>query len=229
MKKQVLLVSRLNDESNVIKKDFLKTNQFYVEQASTSTQAIERISSQKVDLIVLNMDTFTPKRIKLATDLKNLGYNFPLLLLAKTVLPESLKSLGNLPSAALLEKPYEVRDLAGISEKLLEGRQCKQRIFRRYMTDEVAHLEIFNKTGENIPSRVRNLSKGGAFLEYTGMPINVGDILRVAIDLKEVDKSYDLNGRVVWSTTVSPWGSDPGIGIEFIPSKYVYSNLLRKM
>jgi len=104
----------------------------------------------------------------------------------------------------------------------------KQRIFRRFYTEEEAHLELF-KGGTSIQSKVRNLSKGGAFIEYKGPPISVGEMLRVNIELKKVERRYEFNAKVVWSAKVSPWGEDPGVGIQFIKSGQVYQNLLRKM
>lgn len=61
---------------------------------------------------------------------------------------------------------------------------------------------------------MNNLSATGAFFEilnsnYTPRP---GEIVRVVINLKQVNKSHTINGQIVWAKGL-------GIGIHFIKHK----------
>lgn len=61
---------------------------------------------------------------------------------------------------------------------------------------------------------MNNLSATGAFFEilnsnYTPRP---GEVVRVVINLKQVNKTHTINGQIVWAKGL-------GIGIHFIKHK----------
>ncbi len=228
MKDRILVVGRMNPESLAIQKSLKEDGHFDVDLVTRAPDAIEMITRQNVDLMIMNLQNFTKNKIQLAHDLRNLGYNFPVLVLAHIIATDTYKAISELPNTVLLEKPYEIKDLTGISEKMIDGRTVHQRIFRRYLTNETAELELF-KNGQAITGKIRDLSRGGAFVEYQGPEIVVGDMVRMNIELKQVSRHYEVNAKVVWSTKKSPFGAEPGIGVEFIKQQDYYQNLLRKM
>jgi Tfp pilus assembly protein PilZ len=228
MKDQILVVGRLTDETKQIRKHLIDGGQFVVDLATTAPEAIDKITRDKPSLMIMNVENFTRRKVQLATDLRTLGFHMPIMVVANIIASNTYQILGDLTSTVLLEKPFELKDLSGLSEKLIDGRAVKQRIFRRFYTDEEADLQLF-RSGQNISSKIRNLSKGGAFIEYKGPAISVGEMLRLNIDLKQVARRYEVNAKVVWSAKVSPWGEDPGVGVQFVKDKDVYQNLLRKI
>lgn len=81
---------------------------------------------------------------------------------------------------------------------------------RRFLTREPARLEIIGKK-TILFCRMNNLSATGAFFEilnsnYTPRP---GEIVRVVVNLKQVNKTHTINGQIVWAKGL-------GIGIQFI-------------
>lgn len=228
MKDRILIVSRMNPESLAMQKTLIEDGKFDAELTNTASEAIEKITRQNIELLIMNLGNFTKNKVQLAQDLRSLGYGFPIMILAHIITTDTHKIISDLSNTVLLEKPYELKDLTGLSEKLIDGRPVRQRIFRRYYTNETAQLELF-KGGQAITSKIRNLSRGGAFIEYKGPQLALGDVLRLNIDLKQVSRHYEVNAKVVWATQKSPWGDDPGVGVEFIKSKDFYQNLLRKI
>ena len=84
---------------------------------------------------------------------------------------------------------------------------------RRFLTREPARLEIIGKK-TILFCRMNNLSATGAFFEilnsnYTPRP---GEVVRVVINLKQVNKTHTLNGQIVWAKGL-------GIGIQFVKHK----------
>ncbi|MEQ1875258.1 MAG: PilZ domain-containing protein [Bdellovibrionia bacterium] len=228
MKDRILVVGRLNPESLAIQKSLKEDGQFDVSLVTRAPDAMDTITRQNIDLMIMNLQNFTKAKVQLASDLRSLGYGFPVLVLAHIIAADTYKIVSDIPNTILLEKPYEIKDLTGISEKLIDGRNVRQRIFRRYQTNETAELELF-KNGQAISGKLRDLSRGGAFVEYSGPDLVTGDMLRMNIDLKQVARRYEVNAKVVWTTRKSPWGEEPGVGVEFIKQRDYYQNLLRKM
>ncbi len=95
----------------------------------------------------------------------------------------------------------------------MDAKLSSQLSARRFLTREPARLEIIGKK-TILFCRMNNLSATGAFFEilnsnYTPRP---GEVVRVVINLKQVNKTHTLNGQIVWAKGL-------GIGIQFIKHK----------
>jgi hypothetical protein len=69
----------------------------------------------------------------------------------------------------------------------------------RYTTKEKASIEIYGRSGSFIVD-LRNLSMTGALLEWTqeDLQLQRGDLLRMTIILKALNRRHNLNAEVVW-------------------------------
>ena len=86
-----------------------------------------------------------------------------------------------------------------------------QQVHRRYPTSQNAEIET---SGTRYLSRVRNLSKGGAFLEFLTPPgLKNGELLKVKLELKDLNRTYTFPAKVVWTHKHGSRGL--GIGVEF--------------
>lgn len=94
-----------------------------------------------------------------------------------------------------------------------EKTTTSNRVAKRYQTQEPARLEVLSKK-EFIYCRMRNLSSTGAFFEITNSSYSPkkGDIVRITINLKQVNASHIINGEVIWSKGY-------GVGVSFIKQK----------
>lgn len=226
---QVLLIGKRNEEVVALKQQLTKTTGYEVELVSVAQRAIQRITAGKVDLCVFNFDLFTKDKIKLASDLRSLGYDFPVLVLSRIISTDSYEAIRNMHNTILLEKPFEQKDLHGLSEKLINGTNVHQRHHRRFYTNQKALISPF-QGGDATLAKLFNLSRGGAYLESTEKPkVKKGDIVQVNVQLNEVYRQYNVNAKVIWTTTDGLWGTGSGYGIEFLKAKDVYRDLLHKI
>ena len=90
--------------------------------------------------------------------------------------------------------------------------------FPRFLTDEPVRMVVM-ETGLLIPSRMKNYSVSGAFIEYKGIHLRVGHNLKVNLPQQvnpDTNKKLQLDGRVVWIRAGENRSSSSGIGVQFI-------------
>ncbi len=229
MTNRVLMIGKRNGETIGIRNTLMKNKACQVEIATTAKTAIQRITAQSMNLVLFNLETFNRDKIRLASDLRELGYGFPVLVLSQIVAPDTFETVERMYQTVLLEKPFENKDLLGLAEKLIHGRQVHQRIHRRFYTNQQAKIESFSG-GEEQKAKLFNLSRGGAYFESSEMSeYKNGDLLRLTVPLKDLSRLYNIDARVVWNTKKGMWSGEPGVGVEFVKGTDVYRNLLQKI
>lgn len=95
----------------------------------------------------------------------------------------------------------------------------EQSTAKRHLTKEPARIEVYGKR-EVLFCRMNNLSSTGAFFEVLNslyIP-KIGDIVRVTINLKQVNKTHIINGEVVWF-------KGTGLGVSFLKQKELLEKL----
>lgn len=92
---------------------------------------------------------------------------------------------------------------------------------KRHYTREHATVEVYGKTGR-VHCKMSNLSTTGAFFEIvnTGFTPKQGDIVRVTINLRQINKTHTLHGEIVWNKGL-------GLGVAFIKQKDVFKKLAK--
>lgn len=92
----------------------------------------------------------------------------------------------------------------------------------RYTTKEKATIEIYGRTG-NFIAELRNLSKTGACLEWAvdGVQVSKGDLVRMTVVLKALNRRHNLNAEVVWT-------EGKMTGINFIKTEEVLEKMMDK-
>ncbi len=93
---------------------------------------------------------------------------------------------------------------------------------KRYPTKENAQIQVYGRSG-TVHCRMANLSATGALLEINNvknMP-KQGDIIRITIALRQLNKSHTLDAEIVWCK-----GS--GMGINFIKREQIYEKLAQR-
>ena len=157
--------------------------------------------------------SFTSQHRQAFKRARDKGYQGPLLVVSKLESPGFLSEIRAAPNAHFLERPFDPRDLLGIVDKFVRELQVQQRIHRRFVTDEIAEVDV---AGERARTVVRNLSRGGAYFEVEEGPLPLcGAEVTLRISLRDVRRTYVMPAKVVW---VSLSGTDgrPGVGIEFM-------------
>lgn len=92
----------------------------------------------------------------------------------------------------------------------------------RYQTKEKAAIEIYGRSGNYI-AQVENLSMTGACLQLAqkDLQMDKGDLLRLTIVLKAVNRKHNLNAEVIWK-------SGGKAGVSFIKSEEVLDKMMEK-
>lgn len=168
---------------------------------------------QMTAAVVFNFNEWTNKEAVHLEELKRIGYRGPVLVIAKGDVTKAVRTAKATPGLVFLEKPFEMKDLLGIVRKMLLARAVSQRVHRRFATSQDAEVSFMS--GGTLSSRVRNLSKGGAYLEFLQpTPIKVGEMVSLKLELKDVNRTYSMQAKVVWTSRTNTRGA--GIGVEFV-------------
>ena len=90
---------------------------------------------------------------------------------------------------------------------------------KRHPTKELATLEVHGRTVK-VQCRMNNLSVTGAFFELINSNYvpKQGDLVRMTVSLRQVNRTHTLHGQVIWSRGL-------GLGVSFIKDREVYDIL----
>ncbi len=93
----------------------------------------------------------------------------------------------------------------------------------RYATKEKAAIEVYGKEGNFIAS-LENISMTGACLTWAAdqAPLNKGDLVRMTVILKAVNRKHNLNAEVVWA-------EGKKTGVNFIKSAEILDKMMDKV
>lgn len=229
MTQQIFLASRTEEENHILRRKLEPLAQEFspLQFISTHLQGLVASVDRNTALVVLNFNEWTGREAVTIDELRAVGFKGAIVLMAKAPLPEVVRELRTLESVVFVEKPFETRDLVGIVRKLLDDRLVAQRIHRRYNTHQEAEVEFASRDeAEKTISRLFNLSKGGAYIEFmTPTPVKVGELIRLKLELKEVNRTYTMPAKVVWAKKQTSNGGT-GVGIEFVGPGDVQKNIL---
>jgi len=149
------------------------------------------------------------------------------LVLAKQIPIETYRNLFYLPNIAALQKPFPMQTFDSVFNRLDTNQPVLPTRFPRFDTDEaVRFVEL--RSGLLIPSRMKNYSVGGAFLEYRGVSLQPGDKIQLGFAPNEFvlpKNSIQLKARVIWVRSTSKDMSDRGVGVQFLEQPAPIKNL----
>jgi len=224
-----LLVSRRSDDAYKIREELERNRLYEVEVVETAQLALKRMQEADTHCVVLNLESFTIDKMKMITDLRDLNIRCPVILMATYVQPEALQRVQTAsPTAVVIEKPFEAKDLWGIAQKLVQGVPVPQRIHRRFYTNQITKVEKL-ANGHGFMGRVYNLSKGGAYVEIEQGRLQVGEVVTMSMQLSKVSRAYNVDAEVVWSVARGIWKGRPAVGLRFVKPDDVYRNMLQKL
>lgn len=229
METKVLLISKKSADEQLISKKLFSQGQMVTTTANSAEHAVKLIQHESYDLVIFNLEKFTPDKLVIAKNLREMGHRFPVMAVASIVDINTLLSLDSLPGTVLLEKPFADKDLVGIAQKLIRGDKVNQRIYRRFATNQIANLEVL-PTGASYPTHIFNLSKGGAFLEAPDdIQFRQGDIVKLDIRLRQINRKHGVHAKVVWTHGKASWNKGQSVGVEFLSTENIYQHMLSSL
>lgn len=92
----------------------------------------------------------------------------------------------------------------------------------RRPTKEIASVEVYGQRGQMIMS-LKNMSASGACLEWkhTDVEVKAGDLIRMTVVLKSLNRKHYVNAEVVWT-------KGNRSGVSFIPSEKILEKLIER-
>jgi Tfp pilus assembly protein PilZ len=171
------------------------------------------IADKSPQAIVLDLEDWTPSDELVLLELRSRGYAGPILILSKRAISVETPDKGVPDRDVVLVKPFARMELLGIVRRMILAPLVASRRHTRHPTNEMGELRIPGKQGF-LPCRVRNLSKGGAYIELEHpLSLRIGDELVVKVRLAAMGRSYEMRARVAWMNA-----RGTGLGVEFASS-----------
>lgn len=226
---RVLLCCKSIDDARVLK-NYIETELPYEVIVSFDQQGLEAaIKAKNIHLIILQTGNLAVQDVAYARNIRGLGFQHPLLMVTDTIGDIKIDEISQKHRIYFLERPFELKTFKGLAKKLMMTKAVPQQSCRRYPTNLSAVLETFI-SGEQFPTHMFNLSKGGAYFETSQrMAVNVGDLVRLKVHLSDMDREHHVHGRVVWTTHKGHSAGGYGIGLKFMKTTDIYRNLLEKV
>lgn len=227
-KATIVLSSRTEQENYILHKKLDELSEQFrgLEFVGVHLQGLASSIERNTAVVVFNLTDWTPRDSMHLDELRAVGYSGPVLVMAKSDSSLALKALRERPSVVFLEKPYELKDLQGIVRKFLLARSVGQQVYRRFTTHQEAAVESREGKRDRFISRVRNISKGGAFLEFLGpASFKVGEVITVTLELKDLQRVYQMPAKVVWTSKISSRAGG-GMGVAFLGPGDIKRNII---
>lgn len=141
------------------------------------------------------------------------------IILTQQISIHAYKQVTEMGNIITLQVPLGDQLIRGMINQLIaDSSLVATQRFPRFITDEPVRMVVM-ETGLLIPSRMKNYSASGAFIEYKGIHLRVGHTLKVNLPKQEhppTKKSLQLDGRVVWVRSGEAHsGASSGIGVQF--------------
>lgn len=200
----------------------IDTSNYRLEFELLRPMQLPQLIQPGVDLVVYNSPH--PLNITLKQQFQNWrkrGFLSSVLMLSKLPDVNMVRDFEDIKNFLVLEKPYEPRELRGISSKLLNSVEVQQRRFRRFNTNQKVEIVSY-KTDFKSKSRVENISMGGLCIEGACANLQVGDLLKIHFVLDKINADRVMHARVVWVTS----GATEMAGVQFVREEDVYNDLL---
>ncbi len=224
---KILLISDMYDGDLDVCK-MLETHLPYQVHATQGIAAARQLLESKVfNLVIIDLSEANHELLYFVDWIKNTSSNFPVLLIASKspVATQTYTRLMHYHDMHILFKPTNEKHILGLVKKLLIAKKVPKQVFRRFNTNQIAHMEALS-SGDSLLSSMYNLSKGGVYCEFDGANrVAVGDMFRMKIYLNDTNSEYTFNARVVWVTQKGRFSGRFGCGFKFVTAKDTYRNL----
>lgn len=179
----------------------------------------ERDTKLHYDLVIFNCDHLSETLTNHLLHFASRVVNTQVLLLARQISVYAYRQVGNMTNVLALQVPFEYGLFEEVVRHQLAGGETEGKVrFPRFVTNEPARMVVMD-TGILITTRMRNYSVGGAFLEYKGISIRVGQNVQLSLgqqqDVKLVKSHWQLGAKIVWIRDGVHAGTSRGVGVKF--------------
>lgn len=223
---QIIVFSQVDNSSSELT-SLVDSKISEITKVSTYQSLNNALIELSVDLIVFYTQNFDHDDYEFLMSTRRKGYSRSILVLSHDLSIPSFFESYDRQKLHYLGMPNSMAKIKSLVLKLLENPNMREQRHTRYLTQETVNVENIN-SGEIISSKMINLSKGGAFcLLENGGNVNEGDVVRIKINLKQLQKNHSLGAKIVWKR---PTEKDCiAIGLKFISPDALYRYILEKV
>lgn len=193
-------------------------NQYEIIPLDKDLSLSSKLKALDSDVIVFDAPVLGKYELVVLNEIVKMKPNARLLVLADHITIFSYKEVASFKNSIALQKPLQPAMFLGLLEKAI----CKDEDLTpirspRFIINEAVRI-VAEKTGLMVPTRMRNYSAGGAFLEYHGISLKVGDRLSMRMTREgKLAEHLDVKAKVVWIREGDgPRSAMRGIGIQFL-------------
>lgn len=165
-------------------------------------------------VIILNLPEWSTETDATITTLRDRGFRGQILAVVKDLGLWPTDSLDPVRYKAVtfLERPFQDSELIGLVRRMLAIDTPSFRSHPRYDLDQQAELQVDGRMEGVRTCVVKNVSLGGACLEFKGeIPVVAGHFITLNVNLGQTNEAHALRGRVAW---VQPFKALAGV--EFV-------------
>jgi|GEM_PF-2763390 len=122
------------------------------------------------------------------------------LILARQISIGAYRRLNQIKNIVTLQIPCNPSFFEKLATELIYNSHYQITRSPRFITNEPVRVMVMH-SGLLINTRMRNYSSGGAFLEYNGIHLKIGDILKVNMHSKDNPphrEQYMIDAKVIW-------------------------------
>lgn len=169
------------------------------------------------DAIVFDSPVLCQYELVVLNEILKIKPKASLIVLADHITIFSYKEIAKFHNTIALQKPMQPAVFLSLLDKATRREDVTPDRSPRFIIDEAVRI-VAERSGLVVPTRMRNYSAGGAFLEYRGISLKVGD--RLSMRMTKIGKDnepLDVKAKVVWIREGdSPTSAARGIGIQFL-------------
>jgi response regulator RpfG family c-di-GMP phosphodiesterase len=187
-----------------------------------------RLEEKVFHLFILDVNTVNEATVSLVHDIRDRGFNVPVLIVANSATQDQFVDLLNMSQVHVLLRPFHEKGIIGIVRKLLISKAVPKQAFRRFNTNQIAQIERLT-SGNEMLSNMYNLSRGGAYCEFDANEVLVvGDIIKMKVALNDLKAEHTFSAKVIWTTRKGKFSGRFGCGVRFVNSNDIHRLLLAK-
>lgn len=156
---------------------------------------------------------------------KEVPETMPTIFVTPTVTAQVMALNNHLKKVRILKSPFTKEALLKTLDDISTKRTSeKEQVHPRYSTEQEVQVDGVGLT-QSLRMTMKNISKGGALLECESDPeLKPGSLLKVKIGLKDVNKFYQFDVKVVWTRQEQ----NLLIGVAFVGKDDVYNYLIKQ-
>ena len=204
-------------------------NEYYFETTVSFGQNADWWKQANFDLIILVLPDDLQLQLFFVQKLKSgdVPKDLPFIFISKKITQEMLSLSSIFQRVRMIKAPVTGETMHQTMDALLIKRPPgKVQLHPRFITEQNVKA-FFGDMKNPVQMQLRNLSKGGAYLEAHRDEVQLirGDIIKVQFTLQNPTKEYNLDARVVWIKDLD--GATLSMGVSFLGKEEVYNELLK--